>query len=259
MDDMNFVSSGMEDFSNSDFVRFPSYKIINQVYAKMPEDLVMKHRGSFVNLETMDIRKEMKVIPLLLTKSSAYNEGKYPNTSLVCYSRDYFSPDANPPVSPTCRRVKNSIRGRIIEPLCPKAAWTSVDGKRTPPQCRDTVILTLKEVGTENVFQLSLKGMNLYGTSPLFGFIDHVKKSGKEMYCFSTTIKTESGDMFFPKVKTAALARIVTFNDVAYLSDWKDNLELVKTIKDQIMTPAPAENDEDKSTLDHLETDSTPY
>lgn len=257
----DFISSGMDDYAtSSDFVRYPYYRIINNASAKIPESLVKTNKGSFYNSETGDIKKEMTVIPLVLKKTSAYSEGKYPVANVVCWSRDYFYPDSNPPISPTCRRVKQTPRGKVIEPLCPKACWSSADGKRTPPLCKDSVVLTLKEVGTENIFQIFVRGMNLYGNSPLFGFLDHVRSSGKEIYCFSTVIKTESGELFFPKVATANLARIVTFNDVTYLSNWKDNLELIQQLKDQMATPAPVEMDDDKQhVVDHLEVDGAAY
>lgn len=252
-----FIGSGLDDYSTPDFIRLPSYKIINRPSTKTPEAMVKEHKGSFWNPETGDIKKELKVIPLLLKKSCTYNEGKYPNATMVCYSRDYFYPDAHPPISPICRKVTQTARGKSIEAVCPKAQWGVTDGKRTPPACKDNVIITFKEVDSDNVFQIYFRGMNLYSNSPLLAFIDHVRKSGKELYCFSTVLRTQSGEDFYPKISTSNLARIVTFNDVSYIPNWKDNLELVKSLKDQILIPAPTDDSEEAK--GEVLTDDVPY
>lgn len=225
------VSSGLGDYITKEDMMVPTFKVISTATKYVSQEIVNEHAGSFIHSVSGEIKKEIKAVPLVFKKISSLSEGIYPNTVLKCFSNDFFSPNANPPMSPVCRQIVTGPGGKQLQAVCPYAAWTSVDGKRKPPACKEATVFIMCDMETNLPFQLILRGMNIYGGSPLKKFLSHILTTGKELYCFSTVLSTVAGNTLYPKVTNAQLSRPVIFKDVTYIPDHGQYAEMVSLLK----------------------------
>lgn len=254
------VSSGLSDYVSSQELVVPEWKIINVSTPKISSDAVAKHRGAFMHMATNEIKNNINATILKFKRGSHYNTGVYPNTKLLCYTTNYFTPDMANPVSPKCREYGVSpTGGRTINGVCEKACWTTgPDGKKKKPECVEYVTLIIKDLDTGTLAQINLRGMNLYSNSPFKRFISHIMATGKELYCFSVKLGTTPGNKEFPNVSRSDQALLITFDDITFIPEWQDNATKVAELENSAIVSETEEVSQAKSTST-VDDDDLPY
>lgn len=249
------ASSGISDYFSKEDLIIPEWKIINVSTNKIPQDTVIKHRGEFMHTASNVIKKELEVVVLKFKRGSMFNEGIFPKTTLVCFTDNFFTPTQVEPISPKCREYEITQRGRGIKGVCPKACWTSTDdGKRHPPVCKEYASFIICDLETKELSQIVIRGMNLYNNSPLKRFLSHVVTTGKELFCFSVKLGTTPGNVVFPTVARADASLLLTFNDVTYLPNWQEYMEMSKALSNvNVVT------EEVQTTTEVVDNDDLPF
>lgn len=224
--------TGLETFTESSDLVIPKIKIINISSGNITPDMVAKHRGKFFIQQTNEIFETMDVVFIQLKRGSMYNDtATFPN-NLLCYTSNFFTPNAEPPMSPVCREVVVKNGSKDIRAVCPYAMFTEDERtkKKKAPACKEYWKFLLCHVKNDNtpsmVCDLTVRGMNVYGGSPIRKFVSSVKTSGKDFYCFKTTLKTVNGAQLYPNVSRSDQAFIVVCDGLNYMHDHEEYKEM---------------------------------
>lgn len=196
----------MEDYTGlgsfMDAVAFQRVRVVNGVNEKagITAEVYKAHRGKFIVNGVP--HETVLAVPLAFRRASQFFEGKFPKSTLACFSNNYFDPSSTPPIAPKCRIVQN---GRVVG-VCPKAMSN---------ECRESVDIQMLLVDPDcgsDIFTLTLRGMNLYIGSPFKKLLGHLRSADIKPYSSVYTLRNVVGTEVFPDKTMADKAMLTVFD-----------------------------------------------